>query len=198
MIFTGCNNESIESLTVIQIKGNYILPKEGVSISDSREMIIEKLMEMGVKGDIDKVALIEEITIKEVWENAGIQLFSVNVDYAWFYGVAIMKDNEVLEVLHGMPTLGVFLADLNKDSIYEVYTNIASGSGIVSMEILGYDIASLEKLHLSKRGEQDFSLFVQNNMLMAKVTTYPNVDKLEKTGRVMMRSIDNKKELYIQ
>ncbi|MCT4686017.1 hypothetical protein [Vallitalea sp.] len=194
--------EKQNSLNAIQVDGKSISPVEGLKIKDARELIINKLVDMGVKGDINKVAIIEEITTQEMWENVGAQVYKVDVNYACIYGVAIIKDNKVLEILYGMPTLSVFLADLDEDGVYELYTNIAKGSGIISYEILGYNIATQERYHLAKRGRKDYSLLVDNNTLMAKVYRYPHLQKIEKIGKVRLKTNGDKWEIdvdyYIQ
>ncbi|HHY23448.1 MAG TPA: hypothetical protein GX527_04310, partial [Clostridiaceae bacterium] len=142
IVLISCNNGNLniikkKDLKAIELKDEFFTPQEGLALTEARKLIIEELKDNGVKGDVEKVAITEEITIQEIWENIGTQLYKVNVDYAWIYGVAIIKDNRVLQILNGMPTEGIFIADIDKDSYYEVYTNIAMGSGIISNEILG-------------------------------------------------------------
>jgi hypothetical protein len=203
IVLISCNNGNLniikkKDLKAIELKDEFFTPQEGLALTEARKLIIEELKDNGVKGDVEKVAITEEITIQEIWENIGTQLYKVNVDYAWIYGVAIIKDNRVLQILNGMPTEGIFIADIDKDSYYEVYTNIAMGSGIISNEILGFNIVSQEKYHLAMRGKQDFSLFVEDNILMANISTYPNINKIERTGKVLLKTKANNRELYIE
>lgn len=197
---TSCINGSHSSkgLDAVEVKDKFISPEDGLTITDARMLIIQKLKDRGIKGNTKEVAIIEEITTQEIWKNAGTQLYKVDVGYASFYGVAIIKYNEVLEILHGMPTMGIFLADLDKDSVYEVYTNIAMGSGIISHEILGYNIATKDRYHLSKRGEQDFIMFIDEDILMAKVSKYPDINRIEKIGNVLLKTSIDKEEIYVE
>jgi hypothetical protein len=91
------------------------------------------------------------------------------IENAWIDAVVVIKNNEVLTILNGMPTRAVFLADLDNDSKYEIYTNVFLGSGMISEEIIGYNIALRESYHLSMRGEKDVSLFIEEGILKSKV-----------------------------
>jgi hypothetical protein len=187
------------NLPAIKIDGNYISLNDGINVSDARKLIISKMEKDGVKGDINSVAKINEITTKEAWENVGVQLYSVDVDYAWLNAIAIIKDKKVLAVLSGMPTNTAFLADLDKDGIYEIYTNISMGSGIVSEEIRGYNIALNEHYALSMRMKQDIYLNIENGTLMAEVRPWNKEDKNNtKRGKVILKKNDQKRELAIE
>lgn len=188
------------NLPAIEIIGNYISPSDGINISEARKLIISKLKKDGIKGKIDSAIKVDEITTKEAWENTGVQLYRVDVDYAWLNGLAIIKNKKVLAVLSGMPTEAVFLADLDKDGVYEVYTNAFFGSGIISEEIQGYNVTLNEFYKLSMRMKQDIHLYIENGILMAKVRPYRYKDDKNniRIGKVILKENDNKKELSIE
>ncbi len=144
-----------------------------VTLASAKELIAEHIIESGTKGDVEANLMLEEITVKEAWYNGRLQIYRVELDYAWLHGVAVIKDGKVVCVLEGMPTYEVFLADIDKDNNYEIYTNISMGSGIVSNEIRGYNISSGTKYALSMRAKRDLSLFIKDGMLYVKQFEYP-------------------------
>ena len=192
------------SLPAIEVtENNKLTPEGGLSPVKAKELIAGYLAKNGTKGDIPSSMQLSEITVKEVWENTGVQLYRVDVDYAWLYGVASIKDGRVLCVLYGMPTNSVFLADLDNDGHYEIYTNVSYGSGFASMEIRGYNIASDTKYSLSMRMKRDLYLFVQDQALQVKEYLPMSLPMKEgsepvSAGRLVLKDSNGKKELAIE
>lgn len=185
-------------LPALVINGDCYSPAEGVDVSEAKAIIIAELKKEGVKGDINASINITEITSRESWQNIGIQLYRVKLDYSWLDGVAILKNKNVLTILKGMPIESVFFADLDEDSTYEVYANYFFGSGIVSMEIGGYNIALNENYHLSLRMEKDLHLFVDKGTLMAAVKPFNKTNEKPIVKKVHLKKIDTKYELSIE
>ena len=185
-------------LPTLEINGNYISPSGGIDSTEAKKLIIIELKKDGVKGDINSVINLQEITTKESWENVGVQLYKVKVDYAWINGIAVIKNKEVLTILSGMPTEAVFLSDLDNDSIYEIYINILLGSGIISEEILGFNVATNKSYRLSMRKEKDLHLYIENGMLMTEIRSYKNKANSTNIGKVILKNKDNKSELEIE
>jgi len=158
-------------------KDNIFSPDGGITIENAKDLISDYLLENGKDGNVRSNLELHEITVKEAWENDGVQIYRVNLDYAWLNGVAVVKNNKVLCVLEGMPTHNIFLDDLDKDKHYEVYTNISIGSGIISREIRGYNIATGNNYSLSNRMHTDFTLFISDKKLWVEESTY-NTNKL--------------------
>ncbi|MHB8064701.1 MAG: hypothetical protein ACYDG2_19075 [Ruminiclostridium sp.] len=156
---------------------NKIIPDGGISQDKAKELVIKYLMNEGVKGDIKSSLTIDEITIKEAWENLKVQLFSVKLDYATLHSIVVVKDGKILNMLAGMPILETFLADIDKDGMYEIYANVYFGSGIVSGDISGYNIATNTKFYISKRTEKDYKLFIKDNTLLVKEYPYNHLTK---------------------
>jgi len=185
-----------KGLASFKVDGNSMSPKGGMDLPGARKLIIGRLEKDGVKGDIDPAAKISEITTKESWESAGIQLYSVRVDYAWLDGVAVVRNKECMAVLNGRV---VFLADLDKDDRYEIYTNFERGSGIISLDILGYNIALKEKYSLSMRFKKDLELFIENGALMARLhPPQQNRENNAPVGKVILKINRGKRELAIE
>ena len=190
------NDTPKKGLAAIKVDGNSIAPEGVMDLPGARKLIIGRLEKDGVKGDIDPAAKISEITTKESWENAGIQLYRVRVDYAWLDGVAVILNKECLAVLNGRT---VFLADLDKDDRYEIYTNFERGSGIISLDILGYNIALKEKYSLSMRFKKDLELFIENGALMARLhPPQQNRENNAPVGKVTLKINRGKRELAIE
>lgn len=187
-------------LPALRIIGDYISPEKGIDSLVLRDLLIKKLKNDGIKGDINSVLKVEEKTTNEIWDNIGVQLYQVVVDYAWINGIAVVKNDEVLTILSGMPTEAVFIADLDDDSFYEIYINIFLGSGIISEEILGYNVALNESYRLSKRMEHDLHLYIDNEKLMAEIRPYSKNGNNQNisVGDVNLKEFNNKNKLSIQ
>lgn len=189
---------SESNLPALKINGDFYTPDRGVDISVAKDSIISELTKEGIKGDIISIIKITEITTKESWQNMGVQLYRVILDYSWINGVALIKNKKVLTILKGMPTETVFLADLDKDSIYEIYTNYFLGSGIISEEINGYNISLNENYCLSMRMEKHLHLYIANGILMAEVRLYNKPDEKPIIKKVNLKMIDTKYKLIIE
>lgn len=192
-------------LPAIEINGGYFSPVEGVDISVAKEIIITELTkkdEKGKKGrkgkkdDISPILKITEITTKESWQNMGVQIY--HFEQAFLDGVAIIRDKNVLTILYGMPTKTFFLADLDKDSIYEIYTNYFMGFGIISEEIVGYNIYLNEHYSLSMRMENDLHLYISDGILMTEVRPYSKLKEKPAIKKVNLKMIDNKYKIIIE
>lgn len=200
--FSFLNEES--RLSAIEVtENNRYIPEGGLSVTKAKELIADYLAKNGTKGDILSAIQLAEITVKEAWENTGVQLYRTEVDYAWLDGVAAIKDGKVLCVLGGMPTKSVFLADLDDDGHYEIYTNVAFGSGMVSLEIRGYNFASDAEYSLSMRMKKDLQLFVQDRVLRVKEYLPSGSPAKEdgepvSTGRLVLKDVNGKKELAVE
>jgi hypothetical protein len=178
--------------------GKSFSPEKGLKLSQARERITKYLQDNGVKGNVGSSIKVNEITVKEAWDNNSFQLYRIDLDYASIYGVAILKDGKVLNVLDGMPTWKVFLADLDSDSRYEIYTEVSFGSGIVSNEIRGYDIATDTEYSLSLRTKKDLFLFLLNKTLWVKEVPYSDKDnEVSSISKLAVKSVKDKKGLYI-
>lgn len=196
-------SESSKLPAVEATESNRYIPGNGTAPMKPEELIADYLTENGTKGDVSSYLKVTEITVKEAWENTGVRLYAVDVDYAGLYGVAVIKDGKVLEVLNGMPTKSIFLADLDNDGYYEVYTNAYYGSGIVSLEIRGYNIASDMEYSLSMRMEKDLELFVKDRVLQVKEYLPANPplkadSEPVSTGVLVLRGDNDKKELAVE
>lgn len=196
------NHTNVNTLPALEVPGSSgFSPDNGVTLPEAQVLITGYLSQSGVKGDIRSRLQLTEITVKELWENTGAQMYRVDVDYAWLDGVAVIQNGKVLCVLDGMPTHHVFLGDLDYDGHYEIYTDVSFGSGIVSSEIRGYNIASDTRYSLSKRMEKDLLLFIRENALWVKEYSYgtptDGTGEPVSTGKLSIKDEEGKKVLYV-
>ena len=188
-----------EKLQAMEVNGNYIVPADGLDSVEARGLILAELKKQGVKGDINSSMKLSEITASETWSNIGVQLYKVDINYAWLNGIFVIKNKKVLTMLSGVETKSFFLSDLDNDGQYEVYANAFIGSGLVSEEIQGYNIATNEFYQLSMRGKQDFHPYIENGILMTEIHPSGNLkDKSVKSGRIILKESGNKKELSFE
>ena len=71
IVLISCNNGNLniiekKDLKAIELKDEFFTPQEGLTLTEARKLIIEELKDNGVKGDVEKVAITEEITIQEI------------------------------------------------------------------------------------------------------------------------------------
>lgn len=170
-MLTGCStanntDDEVGKLPAVEIKDNYISPDGGINIDVAKELVVKYLTENEYKGDIASSIEIKEITVEQAWENNKMQLYSIELDYAWLNGIAVISEGEVIGVLPGMPTISVYLADINDDFKYEVCTNALFGSGFIDMRIHVLDTQNLEQYELSKRFEYDLVLGIDDKALV--------------------------------
>lgn len=163
-----------DKLPAIEVKSNYISPTDGVGIDNAKELISHYLIEQGYKGDVKRNIAVKEITIQQAWEVSKMQIYSVKLGYVSLDGVAVIFGGKVTGVISGMPTKAVYLADINNDKRYEVCTNTYSGSGLIDLRIGVLDAHNLKQYELSKRGEYDVLLAVDeksNDLVVYQVET---------------------------
>jgi len=91
------------------------------------------------------------------------------------YNVKAIDSNGERNIISGMPVWNVFLADLTGDGLPEFCATVSIGSGIVDERIIAYDYAAGNAYELSDRMKYDYALYLDNGKLMAKKTTYPDL-----------------------
>lgn len=80
--------------------------------------------------------------------------------------VVAVKNKKETGLYWGMPVWGVYLADLNGDGKREICSTVSMGSGIVDNRILAYDYANGKLYELQDRPTSDYSLKLQDGVLM--------------------------------
>ncbi len=107
------------------------------------------------------------------WE--AIQNSKTEVEQAAFPGVTfryekykIIAENEAGStiLIEGMPVWNAYFADLTGDGLPEICASVSSGSGIVDDRVIIFDYANGISYSLEERMVYDFSLSVQQGMLI--------------------------------
>ncbi len=99
------------------------------------------------------------------------------------YGVTSIHKGKESELFTGMPIWNAFFCDLTGDGKPEICSTISLGSGMIDNRIIVFDYAEGVSYELSKRGEFDYSLFLQDGNLMVNKHRYNSHELLE-VGRL--------------
>lgn len=79
---------------------------------------------------------------------------------------AITRDGAVTPLYTGLPIWSVYFADLTGDGLPELCSSLSIGSGIVDDRVVIYDYANGTGYTLEDRGEYDYTLSMENGMLL--------------------------------
>ena len=95
-------------------------------------------------------------------------------------GYQITADGKTL--IQGMPIWNVYLTDLNGDQKAEICTTVGYGSGLIDTHVVVYDYANSQEYTLWERGVYDYSLRLDNGVLVCEQFTYPSGTPMDRTG----------------
>ena len=88
-------------------------------------------------------------------------------------------------LLRGMPIWNVFLCDLTGDGVSEFCATVSYGSGIIDEHIIVYDYATGNEYTLWDRGNFDYTLRLQDSVLLCDKYVYPHSNLVE-SGELML------------
>jgi hypothetical protein len=102
---------------------------------------------------------------------------SIDITLTEFPGVTFTWRSEKvtaddIELLWGMPVWNVYLADLTNDGKPEFCATVSIGSGIVDTRVIVYDYVSGQEYQLSSRMIYDYSLSIQDSIIMVTQSDY--------------------------
>jgi len=102
---------------------------------------------------------------------------SIDITLPEFPGVTFTWRSEKvtandIELLWGMPVWNVYLADLTNDGKPEFCATVSIGSGIVDTRVIVYDYVSGQEYQLSSRMIYDYSLSIQDGIIMVTQSDY--------------------------
>jgi hypothetical protein len=190
-------DNNVCSLPAMKITALNMLFSATQDNSKNKTLVADYLRNTGVKGDIESNLIIYNMTTKEIWDNLKVQIIAFKLEYAWTYSTVIVKDNAILGRIWGIEP---YIADLDGDCFYEVYSERSVGSGMVSNEIDGYNIKTNTNYHLGNRAIQDFYLIIENDKLKVKVMPWnksnPNI--LGEIKTPILKNGDNGKVLGLE
>jgi hypothetical protein len=92
-----------------------------------------------------------------------------SVTFTWTSEKVTVND---IELFWGMPVWNVYLADLNNDGKPEFCATVSMGSGIVDTRVIVYDYVSGQEYQLSSRMIYDYSLSIQDGIIMVTQSDY--------------------------
>lgn len=90
-------------------------------------------------------------------------------------------------LITGMPIWNLYLCDLTGDGIDEFCASVSFGSGIIDQHVVVYDYATQTEYTLWERGVFDYTLRLEDGVLMCDKRFYPHED-IADTGPLMLVS----------
>ena len=90
-------------------------------------------------------------------------------------------------LITGMPIWNLYLCDLTGDGIDEFCATVSFGSGIIDQHVVVYDYATQTEYTLWERGVFDYTLRLEDGILMCDKRFYPHEDVAD-TGPLMLVS----------
>ncbi|MBQ3518284.1 MAG: hypothetical protein IJA31_03065 [Clostridia bacterium] len=94
--------------------------------------------------------------------------------FEWKEGqIYAVQNGEEELLIRGMPVLNAVFCDLTGDSLPELCTTVAFGSGMIDYRIIVYDFAAQNEYALQDRGKFDYWLRVEDGQLVANRSFYP-------------------------
>jgi hypothetical protein len=171
-------------------------PAEGVTEAQAKTLCLSWLQQHGYGELMEDSLQISDCTREEGWNNEKLQMFAVS-GFGWDSGVVIFQNGKVLSVLSGMPLEFSWLADLDADGLYEFYGNAMFGSGVVNMEVIGFNPSNGNLYRLSNRMKEDYRLYVRDGMLVVDVMPYSPAGPGSSDERVTRRLVLDRGKLAL-
>ena len=101
------------------------------------------------------------------------------VVFRWTEG-EITANGETL--IQGMPIWNACFADLTGDGKPEVCATVSFGSGMIDTHVVVYDYANRQEYTLWDRGHFDYSLRIEDGVLLCEQYSYPGGMPFDRTG----------------
>lgn len=183
LLTTGCEKQK----AAIGVDETSNLPV--ISITDINTIYKWQKLEPGMLSNKDIIAkkadwgagTVYQLTPPELWHNQKMQLFGLGYGASEYglgiYCLYLTDDEKIVHFVDKSGLLGyminqVYLADLNNDGIYEIYTNSVAGSGVSHNFVQAYEPATNTFSELNKRMETNYSFFVNNGQLYLVVQPF--------------------------
>lgn len=93
--------------------------------------------------------------------------------------LSVIRTDTGETLIDGMPIWNVFLTDLTADGCPEVCATVSFGSGIIDNHVLIADLQTGEQYTLWERGEYDYSLRLEDGVLLCEKREYPHGNLME-------------------
>ena len=95
--------------------------------------------------------------------------------------VSAIRNGEESELFVGMPIWDVYFVDLNGDGYREICSTVSFGSGVIDEHVVVLDYRDGQLYTLWERGEFDYSLRIEDSVLICDKRQYPR-GELVKSG----------------
>jgi len=173
------------------IKGSIISPPDGITVSAAKDLIVEKLRQGGIPGDINSYINVSEITVEQIWEINKTQLFCAGLSSRVFTIIAIFRDGKLINIYFGGNFLAIYLADLNNDGSYEIIVNDCTPANTGNYIIRVFGIEDLKGYKIDPLFKYDLLLAIDetgNNLIVYKGGIYTARDIwVSLTGHLLLR-----------
>ena len=93
--------------------------------------------------------------------------------------VSAIRNGEESELFVGMPIWDVYFADLNGDGYREICSAVSFGSGVIDEHVVVMDYWDGQLYTLWERGEYDYSLRIEDSVLICEKRQYPRGELVE-------------------
>lgn len=86
--------------------------------------------------------------------------------------VVAVTGDETVPLYTGMPIWSVYFADLSGDGLPELCSTVSIGSGVIDNRVVVYDYAKGVTYTMVERGENDYTLSLEDGVLLVTKTDY--------------------------
>ena len=133
-------------------------------------------------GADDAIQWVDLVNPEAIWEIGTREITIPDFPEVTFRWTAdeITANEKVL--IQGMPVWNVFFADLSGDGKPEICANVSFGSGMIDTHVVVYDYVNGQEYTLWDRGIFDYSLRLENGVLLCEQFTYPSGTPHDRTG----------------
>lgn len=86
--------------------------------------------------------------------------------------VEAVTEDETISLYTGMPVWSVYFAELSGDGLPELCSTVSMGSGVIDNRVVVYDYAKGVVYTIVERGENDYTLSLEDGVLLVTKTDY--------------------------
>ena len=137
-------------------------------------------------GAADATQWVDLVNPEAIWE-VGTKEITIpdfpEVTFRWTAG-EITANEKVL--IQGMPVWNAYFADLTGDGKPEICAYVSYGSGMIDTHVVVYDYVNGQEYTLWDRGYYDYSLSLENGVLLCQKFRYPSSTPFDQTDALMV------------
>ena len=137
-------------------------------------------------GAADATQWVDLVNPEVIWEigtrEITIQDFP-EVTFRWTAGEITANEKALIQ---GMPVWNAYFVDLTGDGKPEICACVSYGSGMIDTHVVVYDYVNGQEYTLWDRGYYDYSLSLENGVLVCRKFRYPSSTPFDQTGALMV------------